>query len=340
VAERAREVASAAFVAILLYDVDSGELRVDMTAPTDALTVGTSFPVADTPFERVITSGEHVIVADLDQTVPWMTTIPAGQALIAPLGRAAGSLGVLLVALPAESTGFGDETDASMIITFAVQAALAIERVQAQDERQLLIVLEDRERIARDLHDVVIQRLFAAGLGLQSMSRLISRDDLRKRLDQTVTDLDTTIRDIRSAIFELRAPAAASLHSELIDAVEAATDALGFRATLRVSGLIDRGVPAALRPEIVAVVGEALSNVVRHAHAHTVEVFVDVTSDSFLLRVTDDGVGIVSSAPGNGLGNMRARAEDRAGDFSVTNIDPHGTVLTWSVPIPPAREDR
>jgi signal transduction histidine kinase len=340
VAERAREVANAAFVAILLYDADTGELRVDVTAPPNAVAAGTSIPVADTPFEGVITSGDHVVVSDLDRAIPWRTTIPAGQALIAPLGRDAGSVGVLLVALPTDGVGFGDDTDANMIITFAVQAALALERVQAQDERQLLVVLEDRERIARDLHDVVIQRLFAAGLGLQSMSRLVGRDDLRKRLDQTVTDLDTTIRDIRTAIFELRAPAAASLHSELIDTVEAAAEALGFRPALRVTGLIDRGVPEALRPEIVAVVREALSNVVRHAHAHAVEVSADVASDAFVLRVTDDGVGIVSSKPGNGLGNMRARAEDWTGDFSVTNVDPHGTMLTWSVPIPAARDGR
>jgi signal transduction histidine kinase len=340
VAERAREVADAAFVAILLYDADTSELRVDVTAPTDAVTVGVSFPVANTPFEGVIASGEPTVVADLNQMLPWTATIPPGHALIAPLGRTAGSLGVLLVALPVDSAGFGDDTDTSMIITFAAQAALAIERVQAQDERQLLIVLEDRERIARDLHDVVIQRLFAAGLGLQSMSRLIGRDDLRQRLDQTVTDLDTTIRDIRTAIFELRAPATASLHGELIDTVEASVDALGFRPTLRVTGPIDRGVPEALRPEIVAVAREALSNVVRHAHAHAVEVSVAVASDEFTLRVTDDGVGIASSKPGNGLGNMRARAEDRAGDFSLTNIDPHGTRLTWSVPIPAAGDAR
>jgi signal transduction histidine kinase len=153
-----------------------------------------------------------------------------------------------------------------------------------------------------------------------------------------VTDLDTTIRDIRTAIFELRAPAAASLHSELIDTVEASAHALGFRPTLRVSGLIDRGVPDAFRPEIVAVAREALSNVVRHAHAHAVEVSVDVTADAVTLRVTDDGVGIVSPKPGNGLGNMRARAEDRAGHFSLTNVDPHGTRLTWSVPIPAASD--
>ncbi len=339
VAARAREVADAAFVAILLYDADAGELRVDVTAPPHAIATGTSLAVADTPFEGVITSGDHAVVADLDRAMPSAMTIPSGQALIAPLGRDAGSVGVLLVALPTDGVGFGG-ADASMINTFAVQAALALERVQAQDERQLLVVLEDRERIARDLHDVVIQRLFAAGLGLQSMSRLVGRDDLRQRLDQTVTDLDTTIRDIRTAIFELRAPAAASLHSELIDTVEAAANALGFRPTLRVSGLIDRGVPEALRPEIVAVVREALSNVVRHAHAHAVEVAVDVSTDTFDLRVADDGVGIVPGKPGNGLGNLRARAEERSGTFSVAPVEPHGTMLTWRVPILAAGDER
>jgi signal transduction histidine kinase len=340
VADRAREVSGAAFVAILLYDADAGELRVDVTAPPNAVAADASLPVADTPFEGVITSGDHVVVADLDRAIPWPTTIPAGQALIAPLGRDAGSVGVLLVALPPDGVGFGGDTDANMIITFAAQAALALQRVQAQEERQLLVVLEDRERIARDLHDVVIQRLFATGLGLQSMSRLIVRDEVRQRIDQTVTDLDTTIRDIRTAIFELRAPAAASLHSELINTVDAAAEALGFRPTLRATGLIDRGVPDGLRPEIVAVAREALSNVVRHAHAHAVDVSVDVTADAVTLRVTDDGVGIVSSKPGNGLGNMRARAEERAGDFSLTTVDPHGTRLTWSVPIPATRDGR
>jgi signal transduction histidine kinase len=109
---------------------------------------------------------------------------------------------------------------------------------------------------------------------------------------------------------------------------------------LRVSGLIDRGVPEALRPEIVAVAREALSNVVRHAHARAVEVNVDVTADAFTLRVTDDGVGIVAGKPGSGLSNLRARAEERSGTFSVGPVDPRGTTLTWRVPIPAARDER
>jgi signal transduction histidine kinase len=331
VADRAREVAGAALVAILLYDPDEADLRVEVTAPrTDSGLV--RLPVSGTAFEQVIASGSHILVPDIGKAIMW-PTMPASPALIAPLGIDDGISGVLVVALPSDSAGFDGDADVNMIITFAVQAALALERAQAQDERRLLVVLEDRERIARDLHDVVIQRLFAAGLSLQSMSRLVTRDDLRKRLDQTVTDLDTTIRDIRTAIFELRAPAAASLHSDLLATVDEATGVLGFRPNLTITGLIDRGVPDALRPEILAVLREALSNVVRHARASAVEVTVNVAADMFVLQVRDDGVGLGDRGAGNGLGNMRSRAEDRAGEFALVPAQPRGTTLTWSVPI-------
>jgi signal transduction histidine kinase len=331
VAERAREFAGAALVAILLYDPDTAELRVEVTSPPDT-TGPTRLPVSGTAIEELITSGTHLVVPDITKALLWPGA-PTGPALITPLGADSGASGVLVVALPLDHAGFDGDTDINMITTFAVQAALAIERAQAQEERQLLIVLEDRERIARDLHDVVIQRLFAAGLGLQSMSRLVSRDDLRKRLEQTVTDLDTTIRDIRTAIFELRTPAAASLHSDLLNYADEAADVLGFRPTLRVNGPIDHAVPEPLRPEILAVLREALANVVRHARANAVDVTVDVTADRFVLRVRDDGVGISAGGGGNGLGNMRSRAEERAGEFSAVPVEPHGTLLTWSVPI-------
>jgi signal transduction histidine kinase len=123
-------------------------------------------PVPGTALEEVIASGGHVLVPDISQAIAW-PGIPAGPALIAPLGTNDGISGVLVVALPPDSVGFEGDTDVNMIITFAAQAALALERAQAQEESRLLVVLEDRERIARDLHDVVIQRLFAAGLGLQ-----------------------------------------------------------------------------------------------------------------------------------------------------------------------------
>jgi signal transduction histidine kinase len=334
VADRAQEVAGAAVVAVLLVEADDDELRVEVTASESPDLAGMSVPLAGTPFQTVLQTGEHVLVADLARAASWPVAMPSGPALVAPLASTSSVQGVLVVGLPADSLGFGGDTDVNMIITFAAQAALALERAQAQEERQLLVVLEDRERIARDLHDVVIQRLFAAGLSLQSMSRLVGRDDVRARLDATVTDLDTTIHDIRSAIFELRAPAAASLQSNLLENVGAAAEALGFRPSLHVTGPIDRGVPVSLRAEILAVLGEALSNVVRHAQAHTVSVDVTVAGDRISLSVTDDGVGLdADAAGGSGLANMRHRAEDHGGDCTVTAAMPKGTRLTWSVPL-------
>jgi signal transduction histidine kinase len=216
--------------------------------------------------------------------------------------------------------------------------------VRAQEERQLLMVLEDRERIARDLHDVVIQRLFATGLGLQSTMPLIVRDDVRVRVDKAVDDLDTTIRDIRRAIFELRAASAASLRADLIAVVDEAASPLGFRPTLRVTGPIDSAVPNQLRDDVTAVVREALSNVVRHASATRVTVQVDAADGMLTVRVTDDGVGArlpdltspelaTDAGHGHGLANMRGRAEQHTGTFEVSTPNSGGTVVTWTVPL-------
>jgi signal transduction histidine kinase len=218
-----------------------------------------------------------------------------------------------------------------MITTFAAQGALALERARAQEERELLVVLADRERIARDLHDVVIQRLFATGLGLQGLTRRTSLDKVRERLDHAIDELDSTIRDIRTAIFELHHSAVGSVRAALTAAVDDAAQTLGFRPRLMVSGPVDLTVVDSLRSDLLAVVGEALSNVAKHAEAATVGVEVRVGSGRLVLRVADDGVGVRGAESGNGMANLRGRAEDRGGDFTMTDADPHGTVLIWDV---------
>src|SRR5262249_31932639 len=158
--------------------------------------------------------------------------------------------------------------------------------------RELLVVLEDRERIARDLHDVVIQRLFATGLHLQSAARLAVRPEGGERIGSAVDDLDTTIRDIRSAIFQLRRPANARLRTDIRATVDAAAASLGFRPALILDGPVDSAVPDEVRPDLLAVLREALSNAVRHAHAHTVDISVSIVDSRLALTVADDGVGI------------------------------------------------
>jgi signal transduction histidine kinase len=333
IADRARDVADAALVTILLYDEMTGELRVEVTAPRTPDLDRTAIPLTGTPFEKVIAAGEHILVDNLDNAAVWPAPVPTGPALLAPLAMTGTAQGVLIVALAAGGVGFEGDTDVNMISTFAAQAALALERARIQEERELLMVLADRERIARDLHDVVIQRLFATGLGLQGVTRMTRRDDVRDRLDQAIDELDSTIRDIRTAIFGLHRPAVTSVRSALKSIVDDSAEPLGFRPHVTITGPIDLAVADPLRSDLLAVVGEALSNVIKHAHAHAVTIDIVIGGGQITLRIADDGTGITVQGDGHGMINLRRRAEDRDGTFAVADASPHGTVLTWIVPL-------
>ncbi|MEV4824641.1 GAF domain-containing protein [Micromonospora sp. NPDC049274] len=333
VVDHAREVADAALVAILLHNETTGELRVEVTAPPNAALDRASIPLDGTPFEQIIAAGGHVLIDNLDVAAVWPASLPTGPALLAPLAMTGAVQGVLVVILPTSSVGFDSDSDINMITTFASQAALAVERARAQEEREMMVVLADRERIARDLHDVVIQRLFATGLGLQGLTRRAEPTDVRERVDQSIDELDATIRDIRNAIFGLHKPALGSVRAALTAAADEATKSLGFRPHLTITGAVDLAVPDTLRADLIAVLGEALSNIVQHARATTVTIAVAVDAGRLILRVADDGVGIGAAAGGNGLGNLRSRAEERGGTFVVTDVHPHGAMLVWDVPL-------
>jgi signal transduction histidine kinase len=340
VAERAQAVADAPLVLVLLADDVDGNLRVEVVSPPTAALLGTRVTVVDTPFEAVLAQRRHIFVDDLAAAAGWPVEVPGTAALLAPLATATEVQGVLVLALP--PGGYAAEDDLNMVMGFAGQAALALERARAQEERELLMVLEDRERIARDLHDVVIQRLFATGLSLQSTSRLVIRDEARERIGQSVDEIDTIIRDIRRAIFELRSPASTSLHAEILATVDRCTAPLGFRPELRLEGPVDLGVPDELHGDIVAVLREALSNVARHANATMAWVTVAVTGHTVRIEVSDNGSGVAGPAPdrpataestGHGLHNLRARADDRGGSLHIDPREPAGTTLVWFVPL-------
>jgi signal transduction histidine kinase len=221
----------------------------------------------------------------------------------------------------------------ALLSSFADQAALALERARAQEEREQLVVLEDRERIARDLHDVVIQRLFATGMELQSTVPHTTRPEVAKRINHAVDALDETIRDIRRSIFELRTPLGVSQRTELSDIVEAAAGVLGFRPLLDTSGPVDSAVPDDIVPEILAVVREALTNAARHAKAKSVRVSVPAADGQVAVVVQDDGVGADAALARGGLVNLLDRAADLGGTFEVRSGEGGGTVLDWRVPL-------
>ncbi|MET8910450.1 GAF domain-containing sensor histidine kinase [Micromonospora sp. NPDC004551] len=335
VARRAREVADAELALVLLYDEDERQFTVEVVDGADGSAarklVGAVLPAGETTFAGSVTDRRHELLENLAEAAPWPHPVVAGPAIVSPLAAADTLHGVLVIAHRPDR-GPGAEDDVALLGSFAGQAALAMERARGQEERELLVVLEDRERIARDLHDVVIQRLFATGLQLQS-GAMNARPEAAKRINQAVDDLDATIRDIRRTIFELRTPMSAALRTEIREAIEAAAESLGYRPDLDLVGPIDSAVPDQLRPELTAVLREALSNAVRHAQADRVSVRVQVDAGWVSVTVTDDGVGCDPEAARSGLVNLRERAERLGGDFQLDRVAPHGTELRWSVPL-------
>ncbi len=262
-----------------------------------------------------------------------------GPHLAVPLGDPGpvrgSTQGVLaLVGLPHPLT----DAQRGCVDVFARQTAVALELADRRRDEERLAVHADRDRIARDLHDLVIQRLFATGMALESATRLISDrpHDAAARVQRAVDDLDATIRELRSTIYGLQVPVDArpSLRALLLQAVDAATVQLGFAPSLRLSGLLDTSVPSDVAEHLLAATREALSNVARHARASRVEVVVAVRDQGLVLQVDDDGVGLPPGPRRSGLANLGSRADELGGQLLVTSAEQDGTRFRWQVPLP------
>ena len=229
---------------------------------------------------------------------------------------------------------FGAE-DETVVVALASAAGATIENARLHRRAREAAVADDRERIARDLHDVVVQRLFAAGLGLMSVVPRLP-DDVRRVVESTVTDLDETISEIRTTISDLRsAPSndALPLAERVSDVATAAQRVLGFPPRVTVVAEPGAEVPVEVADQLVVVLGEALTNVGRHARADEVTVELRVEQDTVVLEVADDGVGFERGGRESGLRNLASRAERLGGRLAVSSENGTGTRLRWSVPL-------
>ena len=228
------------------------------------------------------------------------------------------------------------EADEELVVALAGAAGVAIENARLHQRVQEFAVLADRERIARDLHDTVIQRLFATGMGLQAAIRLARIPEVSARIQQAVEDLDDTIRDIRGAIFALQAHERGeqSLRVAVYGLAAEVAGTLGFEPRLHFDGPVDAAVTPEIAEEATKILREALANVGRHASASVVDVHV-IAGSHLTLRVSDNGKGPGEPRPGgHGIDNMRSRAEALGGTFVMRPREGGGTVVEWRVPLP------
>ncbi|HEY5836340.1 GAF domain-containing protein [Streptomyces sp.] len=287
-------------------------------------------------------AGEPITTAEV-QKDPRVTVGPSrfqglGPVVAVPMMTDGGALGALLLAREERATPF-TEAETEPLLAFAGQAALAMELAERRRAAEQLTLLEDRDRIARDLHDLAIQRLFATGMTLQSAVRFVDHPEASERLLRAVDDLDETIKIIRSTIFGLRAREAErrpqGLRSRAAASIENAARTLGFTPALRMEGLLDTDVPAAVVEDAVAVLAEALSNIARHARATAAEVSLVVAGGTLTVTVGDNGAGLAADGRRSGLRNLAERAQRLGGELEAGPDPGGGTRLVWKVPLGP-----
>jgi signal transduction histidine kinase len=339
VVQQALEMSGADLVVLALPAGNRDQLVIEHACGDGAAeALGLVLPTKKSASGIVMASGKPLAVENFsgDERVATVARehMPLGPAILVPLGPAGDVRGVLTAgrhhgALPLSPAA------AEMVITFAAQAGIGLELAEHRRDAQRLALLEDRDRIARDLHDLVIQRLFATGMSLQGATALMHDPESARRVQQAVDALDDTIRDIRSAIFSLQSRAGAepaAVRGRILAVVEDMADPLGFAPALRMAGPLDTQVPHDLADQMLAALREALANAAKHAQASRVDVSVEAGTD-LLLVVRDNGVGLGTGARRSGLANLADRASELGGMLHTGAADGGGTVLEWRVPL-------
>jgi signal transduction histidine kinase len=324
--------AADADLAVLAVPRDPGQVVVAGAAgPLAAGLANRTAPLAGSLAGQVISGGKPgLVTGDRLQAAAAALGAGIGPLIAVPLAAGERVLGALLLGRAAGRPGF-TESDLGMAASFAAHAAVTMELAEARADQMLLAQAEDRDRIAGDLHDHVIQELFALGMRLQSQT---ARSDpaAAARVNGYIDTLDEVIKKIRASIFGLQQPRQppAGLQARVMEIIDEHAPQLGFTAGVSFAGAPGPGLDETLAHDILAVTREALSNCARHARATAVTISLAMEDGLITLEVTDDGRGLGAPARSSGLASMRRRAENNGGNLQITAPADGGTRLTWT----------
>jgi signal transduction histidine kinase len=338
------ELSGADLVTLALPDDDGRRLTLEYAEGDGAARArGLVVPAGNSLSGQVLASGEPITAENFaaDPRTADVTRIAMGHigpAALFPLGAPGNVRGVLTVGRSQGKPPLR-QSAVDVVAAFAAQAATTLELAARRADAEQLSLFEDRDRIARDLHDLVIQRLYATGMSLEGTMPMISRPEVADRVRNAVDAMDDTIKDIRATIFALQSRTRVGtlrLRTEILVVADEMTEMLGFAPELRLGRGLDSRASAVLAEHVLAVLREALSNAARHSGATRVEVSVDTDAAGTLtVLVRDNGRGITETGRRSGLANIADRAAGLGGELRLSPVESGGTELEWKVPVPP-----
>ncbi len=340
ITEKALEMTGADLVLLSLPIAGGEQVRVEHAAGEGAeQALGLVLPIGNSATGLVLRKGERLTMTDYssDRRVSEVgrRRLNIGPLVAVPLGGPSQVRGVLSAGRRQGSMPLS-QAAADMLATFAAQAAIALQLAEHRRQAEQMAVFEDRDRIAKDLHDLVIQRLYATGMSLQGATSLITSPEVAERVSRSVDALDDTIREIRSAIFALQTHPAdrpVSLRAQILHVVQEMTAALGFAPSLQLDGALDTLVPTPIGEHMLTALREMLSNAARHSGAGRIDVVVRATGADLDLTVRDNGSGIPDGGRRSGLRNLAHRAEGLGGALTIHTAPGQGAELIWHVPL-------